>query len=90
MDNVDDDAFPFVKRDRKYIGFRNGMLNLVSGELDDYGCMPLSVSPRHYIDQMCQLDNLHTPLFDSIFCYQLKCGDADESDAVYTYFARRE
>lgn len=85
MDNVDDDVFPFVKRDRKYIGFSNGMLNLVSGELDDYGCLPLGVSPRHYIDQVCQFDNLHTPLFDSVFCYQLQCGDADESDAVYTY-----
>ena len=83
MDNVDDDAFPFVKRDRKYIGFSNGMLNIVSGELEDYDCLNIGVSPRHYINQVCQFDDLGTPLFDSIFCYQLDCGD--ESDAVYTY-----
>ena len=83
MDNVDDDAFPFVKRDRKYIGFSNGMLNIVSGTLERYDCHNTGVSPRHYINQVCQFDDLSTPLFDSIFCYQLECGD--ESDAVYTY-----
>ena len=85
MDNVDDDAFPFVKRDRKYIGFSNGMLNIISGELEEYDSLPPGVSPRHYIDQVCQFDDLSTPLFDSIFCYQLDCGDAEDSDAVYTY-----
>lgn len=85
MDNVDDDAFPFVKRNRKYIGFNNGMLNIISGELEEYDFLPPGVSPRHYIDQVCQFDDLSTPLFDSIFCYQLDCGDAEESDAVYTY-----
>jgi hypothetical protein len=85
MARVDDAVFPFIKRDRTYLGFRNGMLNLVSGELEYYGNLPLGVSPRHYIDQVCQFDNLDTPLFDRIFCYQLETGDPDESTAVYTY-----
>ncbi|MBC7957240.1 MAG: hypothetical protein H7Y33_15375, partial [Cytophagales bacterium] len=85
MARVEDATFPFVKRDRTYIGFRNGMLNLVSGELEYYGNLPPGVSPRHYIDQVCQFEDLHTPLFDRIFCYQLEHDDPDESAAVYTY-----
>ncbi len=82
MTHVADAAFPFIKRDKTYIGFRNGMLNLVSGELEYYGSLQPGVSPRHYIDQVCQFDDLSTPLFDQIFSYQLDTGD----DAVYTYF----
>jgi Family of unknown function (DUF5906) len=84
MARVEDAAFPFVKRDRTYLGFRNGMLNLVSGELEYYGNLPPGVSPRHYIDQVCQFDDLETPLFDRIFRYQLDTGDPAESQAVYT------
>ena len=87
MARVDDAAFPFVRRDKTYLGFRNGMLNLVSGELEYYGNLPAGVSPRHYINQVCQLDEeLKTPLFDQIFRYQLDTGDADELAVVYTYF----
>ncbi len=85
MARVEDAAFPFIKRDRRYLGFRNGMLNLVSGELEYYGNLPPGVSPRHYIDQLCQFEDLDTPLFDRIFCYQLETGDPEESAAAYTY-----
>lgn len=85
MARVDDTGFPFIKRDRTYIGFRNGMLNLVSGKLEYYGNLPFGVSPRHYIDQVCLFDDLDTPLFDRIFRYQLETDDPDSSTDVYTY-----
>ena len=85
MARVNDAGFPFIKRDRTYLGFRNGMLNLVSGELEYYGNLSPGVSPRHYIDQVCQFDDLNTPLFDRVFCYQLETGDPEESAVAYTY-----
>jgi hypothetical protein len=35
MDKVDNSRFPLVKRTGEYIGFSNGMLDIVSGELVD-------------------------------------------------------
>ena len=43
------------------------------------------MSPRHYIDQLCQFEDLDTPLFDRIFCYQLETGDPESAAAAYTY-----
>ena len=86
MKQVGDVKFPFIKRDRTYIGFRNGMLNIVSGEFEYYGNLPHGVSPRHYIDQVCQFDDLETPLFDRIFGFQLETDDPEESALIYTYF----
>lgn len=62
--------FPFVKRDKKYLGFSNGFLDLVDGELtDDIGNDRI---PRHYVNQPFQLEDLDTPLFDRIVMHQLE------------------
>ncbi len=79
MTNVDHEDFPFVRRDKQYIGFSNGLLDIVSGELVGDGVLELGVVPRHYINQHCDLDETDTPLLDRILKYQL------ESDEVYTY-----
>jgi hypothetical protein len=65
----------------------NGMLNIISGELEYYGNLPSGISPRHYINQTCSFENLETPMFDKIIKYQL---DNEESDVegespVYMY-----
>lgn len=76
MENADDSRFPLVERDKRYIGFSNGLLDIVDGELVDgvYG-----VLPRHYIDQPFVFDDFDTPLFDRIVRHQL------EDDEIYTY-----
>ena len=86
MARIETTAFPFVKRDRTYLGFANGMLNLVTGQLEGYGHLAPGVSPRHYIDQPCRFDALDTPCFDRIFRYQLETDEPDASDTLYTYF----
>lgn len=79
MSNIDSVDFPFIKRDKKYIGFSNGLLNIVSGELETDSVLEHGVIPRHYINQQCDLDDMDTPLLDRILKYQL------ESDELYTY-----
>jgi hypothetical protein len=79
MDKVDNSRFPLVKRNRKYIGFSNGMLDIVSGELVDKDVLKNGEYPRHYIDQRFSTDDLDTPMFDRIVKYQL------QDDEIYTY-----
>jgi hypothetical protein len=79
MNKIRSVDFPIVKRNRRYIGFSNGLLDIVNGELVGDRVLEHGVIPRHYIDQRCELDNLDTPLLDRILLHQL------ESDALYTY-----
>ena len=79
MNNVDSIDFPFIKRDKHYIGFRNGLLDIINGELVAYNILEHGVIPRHYIDQCCDFEDVETPLLDKILMYQL------EYDEIYTY-----
>ena len=80
MDNIDSIDFPFVKRNKRYICFANGILDIVSGELVEENVLNHGEIPRHYIDQQCDLEDVDTPLFDGILMHQLG------SDELYTYF----
>ena len=79
MEDLDDDRFPFVRRNKKYIGFSNGLLDLINGELVDNNVLKSGEVPRHYINQPFGTDDLDTPLFDKIVRHQL------EDDEIYTY-----
>ena len=79
MNNIDSIDFPFIKRNKHYIGFRNGLLDIINGELVAYNILEHGVIPRHYIDQCCDFEDVETPLLDKILMYQL------ESDEIYTY-----
>jgi hypothetical protein len=81
MNNIDSIDFPFVKRNKKYLGFANGLLDIVSGELVGDHVLEHGVIPRHYINQNCNFDetSMETPLLDKILRHQL------ESDELYTY-----
>lgn len=76
MDHVD---FPRARRDRRFLSFTNGILDLIDGELVGPEVLQDGVIPRHHIDQPCQFDALDTPRFDQIVRYQL------DDDVVYTY-----
>ena len=75
MEKFHSKRFPIIKCDKRFIGFDNGILNIVSGELVDH----IDSAPRHYIDGSFQLDDLDTPLFDKVIMHQI------EDDDVYTY-----
>ncbi len=79
MDKIKSNRFPFVAHDRRYIGFKNGLLDIVSGELRNNDAIGSSSVPWHYIDHIFQVDDLETPLFDKIVRHQL------ENYEVYTY-----
>jgi phage/plasmid-associated DNA primase len=79
MNNIDSVDFPFVKRNKRYLGFANGLLDIVSGELVNDHVLEHGVIPRHYINQNCDLEIMETPLLDKILRHQL------ESDEIYTY-----
>lgn len=76
MEKADDPRFPFVKRDRRYIGFSNGVLDLVEGVLVDDAD---GFIPRHYIDLPFSAKYTDTPLFDRLVLHQI--GDSN----VYMY-----
>ena len=75
MEKLKSKRFPIVACDKRLLGFKNGILDIVSGKLMDSA----DAIPRHYIDGPFQLEDLDTPLFDAIVKYQLPDED------VYTY-----
>ncbi len=79
MRGVSHPGFPFVERNRRYICFSNGLLDVINGELVDDSVLGEHDAPRHYIDQPYDVDDLDTPMFDQIVKYQL------QDDEVYTY-----
>lgn len=79
MNKIRSVDFPIVKRNRRYIGFANGLLDIVSGELVGDHVLEHGVIPRHYIDQHCDLEDIDTPLLDTILMHQL------EHEELYTY-----
>ena len=74
MESIAHPDFPFLKKDKAYIGFRNCFLNIetfhVGTEWNDAGTVP-----RHSIDQDFSWDNMYTPLFDGLLQHQLGSGE---------------
>ena len=75
MEKFHSKRFPIIKCDKRFVSFDNGILDIVSGELVD----SIDAAPRHYIDGSFQLDDLNTPLFDTVIRHQI------EDEDVYTY-----
>ena len=75
MEKLKSTRFPIVVCDKRYIGFQNGILDIVSGELVD----SIDAVPRHYINGPFDFDDLDTPLFDKVVRHQI------EDEDVYTY-----
>ena len=60
--------FPFIKRDRNYIGFANGILDLKSCIFKTTNEDGIIV--RHFIDSDLDIDSLSTPMFDKLLLDQ--------------------
>jgi len=71
--------FPFVERNKRYICFSNGVLDIIGGEIVDGTTMEKHSVPRHYINQPYNTDDIDTPTFDKVVKYQL------QDEELYTY-----
>jgi phage/plasmid-associated DNA primase len=72
LEVMENPAFPFLKKNMDYIGFKNCVLNIVTFEVSDSA----RVVPRHYIDSDFSWDAIDTPIFDGLLKCQL--GDGEE------------
>ncbi|KAJ3335125.1 hypothetical protein HDU93_006419 [Gonapodya sp. JEL0774] len=63
---ADHECFPFLERNMRYYGFRNGVYDVESCEFIPTSDVPWNVVARKYIDQEFT-GSTETPLFDSIF-----------------------
>lgn len=62
MKQYDDPKFPFLEYNKEYIGFRNGVLNVVTCEFNEN---PEGIVARKYIDQEFN-GSKETPLMDKV------------------------
>ena len=79
MTNIDSVDFPFITRNKRYIGFTNGLFDMVDGHAVGDHVLEHGVVPRHCINQALDLDDVETPLFDRLVLDQLA------SEELYTY-----
>lgn len=80
--NVANPAFPFIKLDYNYIGFKNGMYDLATATFTKTDDITINVQVRKYID-IDFIDNDHAPLLDAYLRFQF---ESDE-DLDMVYFA---
>jgi phage/plasmid-associated DNA primase len=82
MKQYDDDDFGFLKVDKDYIGFANGVYNKITCEFTEIPSCDLIVGK--YID--CDFGyTMETPLLDSVLDYQF---DSDVRDFIYMCLGR--
>ena len=68
LTNIDSSRFPFLKRDRNYIGFKNGILDIKSCHFKSTNEEAIKV--QNYIDTEINIDSLDTPIFDQLLLDQ--------------------
>ncbi|KAJ3039416.1 hypothetical protein HK097_002836, partial [Rhizophlyctis rosea] len=78
--------FPFMKMDRHYYGFKNGVLNIVTCEFTLKENVEDGITVRKYFDQDLDMDNTDTPLFDKIFKDQFEDDEkGGDHEGVYEF-----
>lgn len=82
MKQYDDPNFPFIKYDKDYIGFSNGVLNVITCEFTDIPDSSLVVNK--YFDLEFN-ETTDTPLFDKILDYQF---NSETRDFIYMCLGR--
>jgi phage/plasmid-associated DNA primase len=81
MKQYDDPSFPFLEYCKDYIGFRNGVLNVVTCNFDQN---PEGIVVKKYIDQEF-IGSIETPLMDKVLDYQFS---AEVRDFIYGCLGR--
>ncbi|KAJ3280001.1 hypothetical protein HK104_000996 [Borealophlyctis nickersoniae] len=85
MRDFDHSKFPFIKKDRHYLGFANGVLNIVTCEFLPKEKAPDSLCVRKYFASDLDTSRTDTPLFESILRYQYQDEDAEEFQGIYNF-----
>ncbi|NDC95530.1 hypothetical protein EB118_17635, partial [bacterium] len=84
MKQYDDPSFPFITYHKDYIGFNNGVLNVVTCEWIPEERVPEGVCVKKYIDQPFT-GSLDTPLIDRVLHYQFT---PEVTDFIYACMGR--
>lgn len=79
LNNIGTSRMPFIERDYRYIGFKNGILYLPNSSFILYDNISEDIVVRHYIDQILDIKHLSTPSWDTVFEYQIEKEDVDGS-----------
>ncbi|KAJ3281756.1 hypothetical protein HK104_011287 [Borealophlyctis nickersoniae] len=69
MRDFDHSCFPFIKKDRHYLGFNNGILNIVTCKFIPKEEVPDGLCVRKYFAYNLDTGRTDTPLFESIIRY---------------------
>ncbi|KAJ3029115.1 hypothetical protein HDV00_009783, partial [Rhizophlyctis rosea] len=70
MKNYDRSEFPFMRKDRHLLGFKNGVLNIVTCEFTLKDSVEDGITVRKYFDHVLDVNDTDTPLFDKILKLQ--------------------
>lgn len=72
LEIIDHDKFPKTKSNKRYLGFKNGILDLKEEKLVRFDELEdKNIFPRHYINQEYDENAKDTPLFDNLIQCQL-------------------
>jgi len=69
MKQYDTEEFPFLQYNEDYIGFSNGIFNIITCEFTKENNIQKDIIVKKYIDQEFNY-SIETPLFDSVLKYQ--------------------
>jgi phage/plasmid-associated DNA primase len=85
LKDYDNPKFAFIKPNKRYLGFNNGVLDTHTSEfIPEEECDP-SIVVKKYLDVPFS-GSTDTPLFDSIFDYQLNDNPEMEDIKKFVYF----
>lgn len=85
LKDYDNPKFSFIKPDKRYLGFSNGILDTYTSEFTKLEDCDGSINTKKYIDVPFSGET-DTPLFDSIFDYQLDEREDKEEIKRFVYF----
>ena len=85
LKDYDSSNFPFIKPDKRYLGFNNGVLDTQTGEFIPEDNCDGTFVVKKYLDVVFS-GKTDTPLFDSIFDYQLSDREDCEEIKRFVYF----
>lgn len=85
MKDYDSSKFAFINPDKRYIGFNNGILDTHTGDFCPEEECNGSIIVKKYLDVPFS-GSTDTPLFDSIFDYQLKDNPEKKDIKKFIYF----
>lgn len=86
MEDINHSKFPFIKTSRHHLGFRNGVLNIVTCEFTPKDEVEETMCVRKYFDRDLDMNDTETPVFDSLLKFQFpEDGEGGQHEGVYDF-----